>query len=379
MPLFLLTFFFVYGTLHAYIFLKAKAAFGFGWAAGGPLLILFAFLVSAPVMTHMLVRHDHENAARIIAFTGFIWMGFLCFLVCLNIVTDIARLFFWSAEKLGLAGNISCALGGRGAFLLLVLFAAVISVYSAFEAHDVRIVNIRIATDKLPPETKAIRIAQISDLHLGLINRNSVLQRVANLITAQRPDILVSTGDLVDGKLDSIRQLAEIFREIPAPMGKFAATGNHEYYVGLSHTITFMRNAGFTLLQDEAAVAGEAVRIVGINDPVQKQMTPESGHPEADVIGDGTDGRFTILLKHRPTVDPASAGKFDLQLSGHSHQGQIFPFLLLTRLVYPYSGGSYILPNGGMLHVNRGTGTWGPPMRFLASPEITIIDLEGQP
>jgi predicted MPP superfamily phosphohydrolase len=95
------------------------------------------------------------------------------------------------------------------------------------------------------------------------------------------------------------------------------------------------------------------------------------------VLGNGADGRFTLLLKHRPAFDPASAGKFDLQLSGHAHKGQIFPFVLLVQLVYPESGGSYPLPGGGTMHVSRGTGTWGPPMRFLAPPEITIIDLEG--
>ena len=81
--------------------------------------------------------------------------------------------------------------------------------------------------------------------------------------------------------------------------------------------------------------------------------------------------------KHRPTIDPGSAGKFDLQLSGHTHHGQIFPFQLLTRLVYPLLGGDHVVPGGGTLHVSRGTGTWGPPMRLLARPEITIIDLEG--
>ena len=379
MSLFLLTFFLVYGTLHAYVFLKAKAAFGFSWVAGTPVLVLMAFLVSAPVLTHLLVRHDHENAARGVACAGFVWMGFLFFLVCLNIVADTARLLCWSAHRAGLAGNFSCALGGRGALLLLFALAAAISVYSVFEARNIRIVHVRIATDKLPPGTKAIRIAQITDLHLGLIHRNDKLRQVADLITAQQPDILVSTGDLVDGKLNHIDGLPEIFRKIHTPMGKFAVNGNHEYYVGLSHSITFMQNAGFTVLQDEAISAGEAVRIVGVNDPVHKQMMPGSYRPEADVLGSGADDRFTILLKHRPEIDPASAGKFDLQLSGHSHQGQLFPFLLLTRLVYPYSGGSYALPEGGTLHVNRGTGTWGAPMRFLASPEITIIDLEGQP
>ena len=362
--------------MHAYIFLRAKAAFGFGWATGAPFLVLFVFLVSAPVLTRLLVRHDHESAARCIALIGFAWMGFLFFFVCLNLAVDIAaeikRLLCW----LGVEGSLPFALRGRSAFILLTVLTVAISFYSAFEAHNIRIVHVRIATDKLPPGAKNIRIAQISDLHLGLIHRNGRTRQVANLIAKQRPDIFVSTGDMVDGKfldneLKHVKETVETLREIHAPMGKFAIIGNHEYYSGLSDSIAFMRNAGFTILQNEAVVADGAVRIVGISDS-------SSSRQEVGALESNADGHFTVLLKHRPEVDSASAGKFDLQLSGHSHQGQIFPFLLLVRRVYPYSGGTYALPEGGTLHVNRGTGTWGPPMRFLAPPEITIIDLEGQ-
>jgi len=114
-----------------------------------------------------------------------------------------------------------------------------------------------------------------------------------------------------------------------------------------------------------------------VDDPTQDRLGDRGRPPEADVLGDRPDGRFTILLKHRPSIDPASQGRFDLQLSGHTHHGQIFPFQLFTRLVYPLLGGSHAVPGGGTLHVSRGTGTWGPPMRFLARPEITIVDLEG--
>ncbi|MCL1926500.1 MAG: metallophosphoesterase [Syntrophorhabdaceae bacterium] len=381
LPFFLLAFFLIYGTMHAYVFLKARAAFGFGWTVGAPLFVLFAFLVSAPVLAaHLLVRHGHGNVAQGVALTGFVWMGFLFFLVGLNVAADAARFLCLPAQRwFGFAGNCSFALGGRGVFLLIVVLAVAFSAYSVFEAHNIRIVHIRIATDKLAPGIKTVRVAQISDLHLGLIHRSGKAQRVADLVAAQRPDILVSTGDLVDGRLTHIEGLAGIFREIHTPMGKFAVNGNHEYYAGLSHAISFTQDAGFTLLRDEVAVAGEVIRIIGVDDPAQKHMMTGSGRPEPDIPGSGADDRFTIILKHRPVVDPDMAGKFDLQLSGHSHQGQLFPFLLLTRLSYPCSGGSYALPEGGTLHVNRGTGTWGPPMRFLAPPEITIIDLERQP
>ena len=186
----------------------------------------------------------------------------------------------------------------------------------------------------------------------------------------------MSTGDLVDGQLDGVEELAEILRGIPAPRGKIAVLGNHEYYAGIGRSIAFTRKSGFMLLRDESVTIDDAVRIAGVDDPAGAQYGRSGGAEEAALLGNRPDGRFTVLLKHRPQLDPASAGKFDLQLSGHTHHGQLFPFRLLTRLAYPLLAGDHPVPGGGILHVSRGTGTWGPPMRFLAPPEITVVEIE---
>ncbi len=379
MKLFLLTFLLIYGSVHAYVFLKARAAFGFGWGTGIPLLLALALLLLAPILSHLLVAGGREGAARAFAFAGYAWMGFLFFLFWLSVAADVARLALLAAGKACVGGSPAAVLAGRGAFLCLAGTAAALSVYAAFEASRIDIVRLRIATDRLPPGVPSLRIAQISDLHLRLLHRNGKAREVAAILSRERPDILVSTGDLVDGQIDHVDGLPDILRGIPAPMGKYAVTGNHEYYAGIRRAIAFTRSAGFTVLRSESAVAGGVVRIAGVDDPEQDRLGPAPRPPEAAVLGDRPDGRFTILLKHRPAIDPGSAGRFDLQLSGHTHHGQIFPFLLLTRLVYPLLGGDHPVPGGGTLHVNRGTGTWGPPMRFLAPPEITIIDLEGSP
>jgi predicted MPP superfamily phosphohydrolase len=379
LSLFLLTFFLVYGSVHAYVFLKAKAALGFGWGAGLLLLPVLAALVCAPIIAYHLGHRGHEASARAVAYAGYSWMGVLFFLACLNLAADVVRFVLWLPTRFGIVWSAPFALSGRAAFLCIAGLSVALSAYSVFEAGRIEVVRLRIVTDKLPPSVTRVRIAQISDLHLGLIHRNGKAREVAGIVARERPDLFMSTGDLVDGQLDHIDGLSDIFREIPAPMGKFAVTGNHEYYAGLDRAINFTMRAGFAVLRDQVAVAGGAVRIAGVDDPTQDSF----GHPErpseAAVLESRADGRFTILLKHRPAIDPASAGKFDLQLSGHTHDGQIFPFRLLTRLVYPLLGGDHPVAGGGMLHVNRGTGTWGPPMRFLAPPEITIIDLEGPP
>ncbi|MGZ8450064.1 MAG: metallophosphoesterase [Candidatus Deferrimicrobiaceae bacterium] len=379
MSLFLLSFFLVYGSLHAYALLKARSAMALGYGATLALLPLFAVLLCAPILTHSLSRQGNEDAARFVAHAGYLWMGFLFFLTCLNLSADLIRLPLRAMGRGGIAANAAAFLAGRTAFLCTSGLAVALSAYAIVEASRNDVVRVRIVTDRLPASVPSLRIAQITDLHLGLIHRNGKAGDVARIVVRERPDLFVSTGDFVDGQLDGIDGLAEILRGIPAPLGKYAVLGNHEYYAGIDRAIAFTLQSGFTLLRDESVVVDNAVRLVGVDDPAGARFDRTGGASEAAVLGNRPDGLFTVLLKHRPQLDPASAGKFDLQLSGHTHHGQLFPFRLLTRLVYPLLAGDHPVPGGGILHVGRGTGTWGPPMRFLAPPEITVVEVERAP
>jgi predicted MPP superfamily phosphohydrolase len=375
MSLFLLSFFLVYGSLHAYALLKARSALAFGPGTTLALLLILAILLCAPIVTHQLGRHGYEDAARVAAHVGYLWMGFLFFFTCLGLSVDILRLPLKAMGSGGIAANAAEGLAGRTAFSCIAGLAVALSAYAIVEASRIEVVRVRVVSDRLPASVPSLRVAQITDLHLGLVHRNGKAGEVAAIVARERPDILVSTGDLVDGQLDGVAGLAEVLRGIPAPQGKFAVLGNHEYYAGIDRAIAFTRKCGFTLLRDESVTIEDAVRIAGVDDPAGARFGRTGGTTEAALLGNRPDGRFTILLKHRPQLDPATGGKFDLQLSGHTHHGQIFPFRLLTRLAFPLLAGDHPVPGGGILHVSRGTGTWGPPMRFLAPPEVTIVDI----
>ena len=375
MSLFLLSFFLIYGSMHAYALLKAGSALALGPAATLALLLLLGILLCAPILTYSLSRHGYEEAARIVAHVGYLWMGFLFFFVCLSLFADLLRLPLSAMGRGGIAASAAAWIAGCSAFLCIAGLAVALSAYAIVEASRIEVVRVRIVTDRLPASVPSLRIAQITDLHLGLLHRSGKAREVAAIVAREHPDLFVSTGDLVDGQLDGVSELAGILRGISAPRGKFAVLGNHEYYAGIDRAIAFTRKAGFTLLLDESTTIDDAVRIAGVDDPAGARFGRTGGPYEAALLGDRSDGRFTILLKHRPQLDPDTAGKFDLQLSGHTHNGQIFPFRLLTRLVYPLLAGDHPVPGGGILHVSRGTGTWGPPMRFLAPPEVTIVDI----
>jgi predicted MPP superfamily phosphohydrolase len=198
---------------------------------------------------------------------------------------------------------------------------------------------------------------------------------VLKLVEDARPDLFVSTGDLVDSPYENLREYAEQFARVQAPLGKFGIPGNHEYYVGLDEARRFHRAAGFQFLRGESVDVSDRLRIACADDPTGP-FVQTSAMPDPLPGGEEANRPFVLLLKHRPAVRDDSLGRFDLQLSGHTHGGQIFPFNLFVGMVYRYDRGFFDLPKGSQLYVSRGTGTWGPPMRLGSPPEVTLITLE---
>ena len=374
MSLFLIVVFLIYGSAHGYALLKAKSALGFGWgtaAAIAPVLIAFTF---APLIIYFLGRHGMEGAARAVSWVGYTWAGLLFFFLWTNLAVDALNLVLRFAGAISGKGASAYLLAGKGRFFGLVALCLVLGTYSFFEARDIGVERITIRTDKLPASTPRVRVAQISDVHLGLLVRNAKAERIAEVIRRADPDILVSTGDLVDAEINHLDGLAEIFGKIRPPLGKYAVTGNHEFYAGIGQALSFTKRAGFSVLRGEAVTAGGLVRIAGVDDPAGAAFGAAPGRQEAEILSGNPDTMFTILLKHRPRVRDGSRARFDLQLSGHTHKGQIFPFRYVVERPYPYLAGLYPL-GGSFLYTSRGTGTWGPPMRFLSSPVVTVIDI----
>ncbi|GBE04155.1 putative metallophosphoesterase [bacterium BMS3Abin09] len=263
----------------------------------------------------------------------------------------------------------------RLSFLLPAVLALAIGVYGYYEAGTIRTEHLVIKTTKIPKDKNRFRIVQISDVHLGLIIGEERLRKIIEAIRSADPDLLVSTGDLVDGQIDGLHGLAELFGEIKAPYGKFAVPGNHEYYAGFDKAMEFIRDAGFTILKGVAVNIPRTINIAGVDDPEGMRFGLYKDIRENEILSTLDPNQFTLLLKHRPIIDKVSLGMFDLQLSGHTHNGQIFPFNLIVQIFFPNISGYFPLKGNSHLYVSRGTGTWGPPIRFLSPPEVTVIDL----
>ena len=371
--IFLSIYFAVYGVLHLYLMVKLRRAFYLHGLGYGFLAILLLFFMLAPIQSQGLETQGMMLLATISDWIGFVWMGFLFIFVCLSLPMDVYHLLMAFGQHITGSDLTHLMLSRRQCVAAAGILACCLMAYGAYEAGHPRIETVTIESAKLPMPKGRIRIAQISDLHLGIMRYAGRLDAVAAAIQAAQPDLLVSTGDLVNGPIQGQKSAAAVLSAIPAPLGKFAITGNHEFYGRTEQAIKFTQAAGFTLLQNRSMAVGKALTIVGVDDPAAGLADPAA--TESDLLSRAPKGRFTLLLKHRPTVSPASLDRLDLQLSGHTHKGQIFPFTLLVRLRYPLYHGLHKFPSGAHLYISRGTGTWGPPIRLLAPPEITLIDL----
>jgi len=375
MTLFLITFLLIYGGVHLYAFMKAKAALEFR-AATGIFLALFMLVMGlAPLIVRALERAGLEFPARGAAHIGYTWMGMLFLFFSYSLAADVYRLFVYLGRMVFSRDLSGLGLSPRYAFFLPLVLSLLTSLYGYFEAMDIRTERWILKSPKISQEAGRLKIVQISDVHLGLIVREERLKRILRQVKAENPDILVSTGDLVDGQVCRLNGLEDLLKEFKPRYGKFAVTGNHEFFAGFENAKCFTENAGFTLLRGEGITVQGILNIAGVDDPSGKRYGLAKDISEKILLSGLPQEKFTLFLKHRPIVDKDAKGLFDLQLSGHIHKGQIFPFSIITWLYYPVNSGKLNLTDSAFLYVSRGAGTWGPPIRFLSPPEVAVIEL----
>lgn len=354
----------IYGSMHLYALSKVWLVLPHtAWPA---VALVFAGLVLtlSPLILWQIARLDWHTATLLTSWASYLWMGFLFLFCCTALLFDLGQL---------LAALFACKwpLSATTGLLIICLLSLALLGYGHFSARQIQVEEVKIITPKLG--SGKVTIAQISDLHLGVMLGDGFLQRIIAKLQEIQPDIVVATVDIVDGQGDDFDLLAQRFRTLRVPAGLYAITGNHEYFVGLDHSLRFLRNAGFTVLRGEAASAG-GITLVGVDDPTAQAMGQEAKLDTGAALASAAINDYIVLLKHQPIVDTDTP--FDLQLSGHIHGGQIFPFGFLPWLMYGVHSGLTRLDDGRLFYVSRGTGTWGPPLRLFAAPEITLITIQ---
>ncbi len=353
----------IYGAMHVYALGKVWMSFPHTWPLGLALTVAGIVLTFSPLLVWFLERQSWHRTTVATAWVSYTWMGYLFLFLCIGLLFDLGH-------SLATLLNFKWPLDAALAFRMVSLLALAALGYGFVEARQIEIKEVNITTPKLA--SGRLTIAQISDLHLGIMMGEDFLDRVMSKLRELKPDIVVATGDIIDGQGDNLTELAKHFQSYTPPRGAYAVTGNHETYAGLGNSLLFLRNAGFTVLRGESAKAGGIV-LLGVDDPSAVTSGQHARRDISKALSSVTADDFIVLLKHQPVVD--NHLPFDLQLSGHIHGGQIFPFVFLTWLSYRVGTGLTELTDGRRLYVSRGAGTWGPPIRLFASPEITLITI----
>lgn len=330
--------------------------------------LLLATIILAPVATMFFSYKGIPLWAAITGFTGYSWLAFLFLFLVIHGTADIV---LFIAEK---SGFIPPGYMAREILAVTLIISVSVLGYGIHEAGNISIERVRIKTDKLPPYVKSLKILQLSDIHFSPLISTETAVKIKQIAESEKPDLIVSTGDFLDRTIRNHEEVSSVMRSINAPSGKYAITGNHEFITGLEESLPFIDKSGFTMLRNRSVtVAG--INLVGVDDVSADRFGDYKRVPEKVILNASQNGLYTILLKHQPRIDKDAESLFDLQLSGHTHGGQIFPFTLLVKLQFRYLCGLYNLENGRLLYVSRGTGTWGPPVRFLSRPEVTVIEL----
>ncbi len=374
---FLAIYLLVYGGLHLHFLLKLQSAFHLHGISLVALAFWLLLMLAAPLAVWRLEAIGLHALVKPFAFLGYSWMGALFLFFCIALSLDLAQLLLKGGAILFSFTPPALLISAKPLFLLALLAALLTAGWGVIAARTINVERLTLTLPKVPAAANSYRIVQLSDIHLGVMTNRQWLDEVITTVNGLQPDLIVATGDIVDSHVDGSRELAAALQRLQARHGKYAIPGNHEQYAGITRSLQFFREAGFTPLRDELAQPHPWLTLVGLDDR-DRHHTSELAGPEQELplLQRAGEGRgVVVLLKHQPQVNSASLGLFDLQLSGHVHQGQIYPFRYLTRILYPVVSGLNAMGNGSYLYVNRGTGTWGPPMRVLAPPEITLIEL----
>ena len=320
--------------------------------------------------------------AKLLAWPAFIWMGTMFLLFVLLLTGDLVRAVTWLGAKATSEGSLdparrtllARALGGAaglGAGLL-----ATVAVRQGL--REVKVAEVKVRLARLPRALNGTTIVQLSDVHVGPTIGRAFIEDIVRRTNALAPDIVAITGDLVDGSVANLREAVAPLADLRARHGVFFVTGNHEYFSGVGPWMEELRRLGVRVLDNARVSIGQgsdAFDLAGVHDYSARRLDATRAPDLARALAGRDPGRELVLLAHQPKhIDEAAAAGVGLQLSGHTHGGQLWPFGFFVRLAQPYVAGLH-RHQSTQIYVNPGTGYWGPPMRLGTRAEITRLTL----
>jgi predicted MPP superfamily phosphohydrolase len=333
-------------------------------------LVMSFLLVPVGLLSRAVKRQPLSDR---LAWVGLLALGLFSSVLVLTLLRDAVLL------AVLLFGAYSVAFASWTAIAVPSL-AGLTTVIGFVNARRVaKVVEVDVPINDLPDALHGFTIAQISDIHVGPTIKHGYLDAIVNAVNALGADMIAITGDLVDGSVARLAPHTAPLRKLSATHGVYFVTGNHEYYSNAHAWIAEIRRLGLTVLMNQHVLLthqGAPLVVAGVNDYTAHLFDPSHrSDPHAAMVGVPRDAAVKILLAHQPRSAPAAADAgFDLQLSGHTHGGQFFPWNFFVPMQQPYTAGLHRLREL-WVYTSRGTGYWGPPKRFGAPSEITRLRL----
>ncbi|MBN1621033.1 MAG: metallophosphoesterase [Endomicrobiales bacterium] len=363
--IFLTIFSSVYLGMHYYVY--SRVAGGLFLPSNIRVILRIVFLLSALsfFIGETYSQRVVSPIAKPIAFYGTAWMGVIAIAITVFLLADILRIFFRS-ESFRYYSTISA-----------VCLTLLLSAYSLFNGTRQPVVKtIELGFQKLPDNLNGFTIVHLSDLHINLAKSQKWLQKIIDKTNGLNPDLIVITGDLIDGDLCKANHFCDTLVRFKSNNGVYAIAGNHEFYAGIELFEKIAENSNITVLRNEKVMIADNIELIGIDDVQTAKRFNEPTDFVDKTLNSINNKNLVILLSHQPDVfDKARRYGVDLQLSGHTHAGQIPPFDIIVQFAFRYPYGLY-KRGSSYIYTTSGTDLWGPPMRLFSKNEIIKIVLK---
>lgn len=360
-----------------YLFRHTRPLFSIeGWIGLGLKAAFILLVISYPI-GRTLERLLPSATSEFIAKVGAFWLGAMLYLTLLFLLFDLVKLIFNYTGFPSLLNPSNGMTQLRKVVIGIYAITAIVLTAGYINALYPRVNQIKITTNKNIDGYESLKIGMASDIHLGTIITNGRLERFVRMMNEQNPDIILLAGDIFDEDLGPVIQndMGNILRQLNAPLGVYAVTGNHEYIGGVDPAVEYLEKYNIRVVRDTTIVVEGLLNVVGREDRQSQVMGGLTRKPLDKIVSGIDNSLFTILLDHQPyNLNEAVENGIDLQLSGHTHHGQMFPLNRVTKAIFEVSRGLKKIENT-YVYVSTGFGTWGPPVRVGNRPEVAVIEV----
>jgi len=378
MIIFFTVFFAIYGTVNYYIFIR-------GWQALAVIPVLKPFYIAlfliaslSYIAAKFLSSYLPPFIYDLLLWIGSFWFAFMLYFFLFIVLIDFIRLLNWPLSFFPdiIKQNYPQAKLITG---ITVFTASLIIIIAGYiNTRNIVINTVEITLPKKGTPLTQLNAVLVADFHLTPVNDGKLLNKIVDIINNLNPDIILMPGDIVDDKTEILKRnnIGPAFLRLKSKFGVFASTGNHEFISGVDVAVKFMEEYKITVLRDSSVTAGNYFTVICRDDRTSQQFTGIKRKEFSEIVSTIDKNLPSILLDHTPFgLEEAERYGIDLQLSGHTHHGQLFPLNFITSMIYEVSRG-YLRKGNTQYYVTSGVGTWGPPVRLGSDTEIVNLRIK---